>query len=351
MLADDTAVKRGLIRHLLVLLDASESSAEKDLHPSRWAVILSSLRSFIIAFFEQNPIGQLGFLLTLDGRAELLTTDPGLDNTRGCWYYAATDCLSALKRLGLGGIELKGEPSIQNALALARSVLLTGTGHLGSSGYVSREVLFLATSLCVCDPGSLSDFKSGLLQDLKRDQIRVSTISLTAELHLFKMICSETQGRFAVALDAENLRDLLTGFLVPFPMPSQKATSKLLHMGFPKRLTSSSICLCHGAPLISPSKKGYSCPVCGTLVCRIPIECPICSLMLASPLHLIQSYHHLFPLQKFTPALDPAPGSTCTACLEPLETGSSCPTCTFLFCSSCSVLIQEAVYACPGCMK
>ena len=45
---------------------------------------------------------------------------------------------------------------------------------------------------------------------------------------------------------------------------------------------------------------GFTCPRCGSKVCDLPTECPVCSLTLISSPHLARTYHHLFPLDVFT---------------------------------------------------
>ncbi len=366
---DNQAVKRGLVRQLLVIMDASSSSAEKDMHPSRWNVMLSAMNEFIPMFFEQNPISQLGVLLTQDGigllptlaaeRADRENNFPdfqalNFSTANGC-YHSASDCLSALKLMDLGNLDLKGEPSLQNGLSMAYRMF---TRMPSSQEVTSREILILYTSLTTCDPVSLSEMMTtGIVNDLKNDSIRVSILSMSAEMYICKQICKETQGRYAVALDSDHFKALLKNFLAPFPLLGTKNTARLFKLGFPNFVSNASVCICHCKPL--PFQSGYQCSICDSIVCNIPTECPLCSIILISPIHLIQSYHHLFPLKAFSrlqiESNLPAP-IACFACQEPIlyQAGGSlaykCQDCTQLFCQPCSDLLHESLYSCPGCL-
>lgn len=70
-------MQRGIIRHLILILDLSESMLEKDLRPSRFLLTLQYAREFVSEFFDQNPIGQLSILGTREGVAERITSMSG----------------------------------------------------------------------------------------------------------------------------------------------------------------------------------------------------------------------------------------------------------------------------------
>lgn len=76
-LHDSAPVQRGIIRHLILILDLSESMLEKDLRPSRFLLTLQYAREFVSEFFDQNPIGQLSILGTREGVAERITSMSG----------------------------------------------------------------------------------------------------------------------------------------------------------------------------------------------------------------------------------------------------------------------------------
>lgn len=85
---------------------------EKDLRPSRLSLTFTYLEAFIAEFFDQNPISQIGLVGTKDGLAEKLTELSG----------NPTEHIRALKLKKFQ--ETGGEPSLQNALEMARSSLV-----------------------------------------------------------------------------------------------------------------------------------------------------------------------------------------------------------------------------------
>jgi len=63
-----------------VIIDLSNSMAEKDLKPSRRELTFNLLEQFINEYFDQNPISQLGIIVTRDGLSEKLTELSGYKN-------------------------------------------------------------------------------------------------------------------------------------------------------------------------------------------------------------------------------------------------------------------------------
>ncbi|CAB4428027.1 unnamed protein product [Rhizophagus irregularis] len=70
---DTSTIRRGIIRHMFLIIDLSEAMMEKDLRPSRLELTLSYAEQFILEYFDQNPISQLGVIVTKGGIAEKLT--------------------------------------------------------------------------------------------------------------------------------------------------------------------------------------------------------------------------------------------------------------------------------------
>jgi transcription initiation factor TFIIH subunit 2 len=112
LLRDTTPLQRGIIRHLMLVLDLSQSMAEKDLRPTRYLLALRFAQEFVVEFFEQNPISQLGILGMKDGLAVRISDMSG----------NPTDHITALQNLRAS--DPKGLPSLQNALEMARGALL-----------------------------------------------------------------------------------------------------------------------------------------------------------------------------------------------------------------------------------
>ena len=69
LLKDTTPLQRGIIRHLILVLDMSEAMLEKDLRPTRYELTLNYACEFVTEYFEQNPISQLGVIGMRDGLA------------------------------------------------------------------------------------------------------------------------------------------------------------------------------------------------------------------------------------------------------------------------------------------
>ncbi|KAJ2178754.1 hypothetical protein GGF45_002708, partial [Coemansia sp. RSA 551] len=69
-LRDTLAVQRGIIRHVMLVIDQSESMSVRDMTPTRIHATLLLLEKFVVEFFDQNPISQLSVVTTKDGLAE-----------------------------------------------------------------------------------------------------------------------------------------------------------------------------------------------------------------------------------------------------------------------------------------
>jgi transcription initiation factor TFIIH subunit 2 len=107
---DDTCkVRKGLTRHLFVIVDMSEAMNEKDFRPNRLSVTIKLLEVFIREYFDQNPISQIGIIVTRNSIAEKITELSGNPSKH----------IAALKRAAAAS----GEASLQNALEVARMTL------------------------------------------------------------------------------------------------------------------------------------------------------------------------------------------------------------------------------------
>lgn len=104
------SVKRGMMRNLLIVIDASQSMHDIDMRPTRMTCVLETLPHFIRDFFSQNPISNVGLLETHDGRAYTMS---GLSGS----------CARQLQAISQRKIIPSGEPSLQNVLHRAQQVL------------------------------------------------------------------------------------------------------------------------------------------------------------------------------------------------------------------------------------
>ncbi|KAI9595811.1 Ssl1-like-domain-containing protein [Syncephalis fuscata] len=344
LLRDTDTIQRGIIRHLFIVIDLSASMMEKDLRPSRLELTLSLAETFIGEYFDQNPISQLGIIITRDGIAEKLTELSG----------NPMEHIRVLKEKRMK--EATGEPSLQNALETARSSL----SHVPPHG--SREVLVLFGSLTTCDPGNIFD----TIERYKREKVRCSVIGLAAEIQLCRTMASETNGTFNVVLNEPHYKDLLFELVTPPAVISTTRTASLVAMGFPRRIMerTPSLCMCHRKPVLG----GYVCPQCSSKVCELPSDCDVCGLSLVASPHLARSYHHLFPVKNFLEVkweevLSGQYDERCFGCRSLFETAPpntqsqrasdrfKCPECHQLFCLECDLFIHEALHNCSGCAQ
>lgn len=66
-------LKKGLIRNFVIIIDASKVGNETDIYPTRIKWLLNRLIKFSKDYFDQNPLCQLGVIITKDGVAEKLS--------------------------------------------------------------------------------------------------------------------------------------------------------------------------------------------------------------------------------------------------------------------------------------
>ncbi|EEP79229.1 suppressor of stem-loop protein 1 [Uncinocarpus reesii 1704] len=300
LLRDTTPLQRGIIRHLILVLDLSIAMTEKDLRPTRYLLTLRFAQEFVLEYFEQNPISQLGIIGMRDGLAVKISDMSG----------NPTEHILALQ--ALRAKDPNGLPSLQNALEMARGTLF----HTPSHG--TREVLILFGALLSSDPGDIHQTVSSLISD----KIRVGVVGLAAEVAICREICAKTNAGddsgYGVALNEQHFRELMMETTTPPVTYSKKqAANSLLMMGFPSRTVepAPSMCACHSMP----SRGGYLCSRCGSKVCTLPAECPACGLTLILSTHLARSYHHLFPLINWieVPWKKASTSANCFACGNP----------------------------------
>ncbi|KIJ39505.1 hypothetical protein M422DRAFT_257834 [Sphaerobolus stellatus SS14] len=354
LLAPAAAIRRTIIRHLVILLDLSSSMMDRDMRPTRFDLMLEYTREFVVEWFDQNPLGQIGVVGMRGGVGERIGEMVGNPQD-------VLRCLESRTKL-----EPTGEPSLQNAIEMARASM----SHLPT--HSSREILIMYGSLTTVDPGNIHD----TLDACVRDKIRVSVVALAAEMKICREFCDKTGGSFGVALNEGHFKDILFE-LVPPPAqraaaaagPGKGSTADLMMMGFPTRLPDSSprtLCVCHS----EMKSEGFICPRCMAKLCDIPTDCDICGLMIVSSPHLARSYHHLFPVKAYTAVMELTPEERntrlkmCYACSSPFKElqkttitapGLSpldryrCPNCKNDYCADCDLFVHDVVHVCPGC--
>jgi transcription initiation factor TFIIH subunit 2 len=377
------AVQRGLLRHVLLVLDCSSASEATDLRPSRAEAMASACTTFIRGFFDQNPISSLGLLRVRRGVADKLT-DLGGNPAKHVAALAAAmrpcDC-------GARAVECacrrrrEGDFSFENALVLALDVLT-----LQPAATATREVVIVHSAIASCDPGDVFD----AVRRCAEQGVRVSVVSLPAEVHLATRIAALTGGACAVPENEEHLQELLLAHQRPPPRRAAGAAAGaaraggMVLVGFPEQEhETEALCTCHQALRGST----FVCPRCRAHCCDIPCECEVCGLRLISAPALARSYHHIFPVPAFREVPPPPPAAAaagegggggaaggsssaaaaaasaaaeggeasppelCVACVSPLagESHWVCPDCALPFCGTCNATIHETLHSCPGC--
>ncbi|KAI9903211.1 hypothetical protein N3K66_002563 [Trichothecium roseum] len=389
LLRDTTPLQRGIIRHVVVVLDMSFAMADKDMLPTRHRLAVRYAAQFVREFYEQNPISQLGIVGMRDGVAVRVSDMSG----------NPAEHLEKLKRLEEQ--DPQGNPSLQNALEMCRGALF----HAPSHG--TREVLIIYGALLSADPGDIHETIASLIADC----IRVSVVGLSAQVAICAELCARTNAGddscYKVAVDDVHFRELfLASTTPPLTRTPEQAAASLLMMGFPSRTLAAhgtaSLCACHSRPC----REGYNCTRCSSRVCRLPAECPACGLTLILSTHLARSYHHLFPLRNWVEVswAEARKSISCFACLCPFpapkldastdagagtttaaaaaasagtgagagaaggrpkpkprepkkikgvsESGRyACQVCGNHFCIDCDVFAHEVIHNCPGCQS
>lgn len=293
--------------------------------------------------------------------------------------------------------------------------------HSHTPSHGTREVLIVYGALMSSDPGDIRETMASLISD----RVRVSIVGLAAQVAICEELCAKTNGSntltkttttttssssssgyYSVALHEQHFRDLMLAVTTPPATRAQEQSSaSLLMMGFPSRTLAAGdaihLCACHNRP----TREGYACTRCGSLVCRLPSECPGCGLTLILSTHLARSYHHLFPLRNWvevswSEARRRSRATCCYSCLAPFpdvpssrgggirdgirgrgggEKNSSnnsntnagkppappplqvkglsesgryaCEVCGNHFCIDCDLFAHEVLHNCPGCQS
>ncbi|KAL1405100.1 hypothetical protein Q8F55_008723 [Vanrija albida] len=376
----EAPLRRSLVRHMFIIVDLTESMMDKDFRPTRFELTLQYLRAFVVEWFDQNPLGQVGVIYLRDRKAHILVPMGG----------SPQDVVAALE--DKRALAPSGEPSLQNGLTVARG----GMSHLPSTS--SLEILVLFSAISTADPDGPKNIQQ-VLAELVQARVRTTIISLSAEIKICRQIAERTGGRFGVAIDEDHYRDLLWETIPPpaetIATPVTLSVRDALHrggkgpaggtsrpppagdlmvMGFPTRLppAGEGFCACHG--LIK--RGGYMCPRCGSKLCDVPTDCDVCSLMVVSSPHLARSFWLLFPVANYdtvsdTGAVQAELASACCGCdtafpllssLGPdaaahVDDGISptgryrCAKCSNDFCMDCDLYVHETLHTCPGCAQ
>ncbi|EMG50970.1 SSL1 General transcription and DNA repair factor IIH subunit SSL1 [Candida maltosa Xu316] len=399
-----TPFQRGIIRTVVIIIDGSSAMGEKDLRPTRLSLTLNYLSDFIVEFFDQNPISRLGIILMRNGVANLVSEVSGSPQ-----YHI--DKIRQLKARQHNRFEPKGDPSLQNSLEMARSLLKFNFGTASNNSKNSKEVLIVFGALFTSDPGDIHR----TIDNLIKDEIKVSVIGLSAQVAICQELVNRTNNEprnsqskhYGVIMNESHFKELLMETVTPLPLTeSEKQVQHeagdgvpVLRMGFPTKVQPTLTSTVGGTDLIiefphlnasfptqgseeskdavqiqnskavtTSSLVGYQCPQCKSKVSNLPTICPVCGLMLILSTHLARSYHHLVPLAPYkeVPVGPIYDSDYCFGCRlkfpEGVKLGTHkgslesmtssryrCPKCKQEFCINCDVFVHEVLHNCPGC--
>ena len=120
------------------------------------------------------------------------------------------DHIDALK--GIRKQEPEGNPSLQNALEMARGLLLPVPAHC------TREVLIIFGSLSSTDPGDIHQ----TINSLVHERIRTKVIGLSAQVAICKELCKQTnygdESFYKILLDETHFKELFDDAVIPLPV-------------------------------------------------------------------------------------------------------------------------------------
>ncbi|EUC43285.1 hypothetical protein COCMIDRAFT_38763 [Bipolaris oryzae ATCC 44560] len=325
---DTKPFQRGIIRHVVLVLDLSEAMLEKDMRPNRFITMINYTQDYIREFFEQNPISQMSVLGMYD------------------------EC----SRVGKS-----------NTLPYAQSWHTRGYCRLRQP---AESGPWRHSPVCqgVCErpnTGDESEYTIATDQEMLRELLLATT---TPPVIRQPLVTDKT----APVTTAQ----------------SSESAAALMMMGFPSRVVEDQLtmCACHG----NLTMGGYTCSRCSAKVCSLPITCPSCQLTLLLSTHLARSYHHLFPLRNWATVswsrAREMGSKQCVGCLAAFsnppnnakENGEAkrnseakatkrddndseeqkasesgryeCRACESHFCIDCDMFAHMVLHNCPGCL-
>lgn len=182
-----------MIRFMYLIVDLSSGILIRDDNIKRSVMIDSKVTDFIKEYFDQNPLSQMGLIVTRNGVAEKL-----------CDF---TGNYKRVVQIFRDNLKAAGVPSLQNALNLAlQSLIQVPT-------YGSKEILVVWSSLSTTDPGDI--FKT--IGELKKNNIRCSVVGLGAEVYVLRKLAEITRGTYGVPMNESMLKEILFSHASPPP--------------------------------------------------------------------------------------------------------------------------------------
>lgn len=331
---------RGLIRSIVIVIDLSENGLNsRDFGCSRIQLLKQSLRTFLINFFEQNPISQISIVSTSNGNAKILT-----------YLCGSLDLhLSCLENLG--DYTEEGTPSLHNALNISIAILKS------AAKYSTKEILMIYGSLLSCDITAIDP----ILKQLNLNQIVVSTIGFNASVHILQRISKETNGIYLVPLNNDHFNDILKANIEPPEWSYGFERLNFIPFGFAQNrndnIPSFDITELRANKDPLPKYKALTCPKCQFHVFAVPVFCPSCGILLLTPDHITRTRVQLAIVQEFPKVEnhndnDDEENSNkivCSSCTLSEKEMFICPKCSSFYCGECNKFIHTVLNRCPQC--
>ncbi|KAH0474078.1 MAG: uncharacterized protein KVP18_002048 [Porospora cf. gigantea A] len=318
----DSSPRRGVVRHLVVVLDATEAAGDTDFKPTRMGCFIGLFEHFIAQFLDVNPVSLVAVVVVKDREAVLLSplSACGQDKVKPLRAFRDKE-------------KPVGHFSLQNALDRAVGILET------VPAYGTREVLFLLSAIKTVDVGLIAE----TAQKAVDRNVRVSAVSTSPEVYAFKQVCDLTGGSHAVCESVRELTSAMSAHLTP-PLWTDGLETRLIAAGFPKlqHMTTVALCMCHDEPLLAT----YACPRCRALSCQLPTECAGCKLHLVSLKDLSRTGHLYDAPVIFDGTKSKA---ECAGCGQESAV-SLCRGCRRPYCPACDEFIHEELHQCPTCL-
>lgn len=327
-----TAVKRGLIRFLYLVIDYSDSMRFQDYKPNRVDFLVAQLTNdFIPKFFLENPLSYISIVMMRDGEAHFLTRMNGQPKFQ----------IKKLKEFAIAN-----NPSGSCSIYKAMDLILRSS--IDSPMYASREVLVLWGSLSSADPPDTPIHPLLSERVSQESNFSLSVLSISPEVFAMKKLAESARGpgsEFSVAMNQSDFISRLSSALTPKINTAVKPV--YIKMGFPMKTTNANRlvkCICHKEMQSSV----YVCPQCHGFVCEIPTNCPVCKLTLVEKDMLTRVHRLLYNVPTF---LSREKGK-CFGCELFFDDhdGSVCENCGQDFCADCGVFCQDTLKHCPGCL-
>ncbi|KAF7458683.1 transcription factor TFIIH with a vWA domain [Cryptosporidium felis] len=344
-------IRRGLLRNIVIILDMSSNMLELDYKPDRVQCMVKCNEIFMRQLLDENPLTQISVVSIYDSIGEVIIS-----------YNSNFDEImsSILNYLKKG---CRGSMSLQNGLEKAK-YLLTSIPPYGTK----EIILYLGSMRSIDNSFLYNEWIEGFCSN----NITINAVLFIPELYIIKTITKTTGGVCLCAMNNDHLLRLtLDNFIKPPPnnLACTPLNINLVTMGFPDYICNQTHpfgCSCHRALTYN----GYSCPKCRSIVCQIPMKCPVCSIYLISPNHLAKSFAYLFQHPTITPIstkeMEKANGQIFEKCElcdnlfpddyhlsgEPRKSNNieyMCTNCSTNFCDECCRFILSTLHQCPNC--